>query len=169
MEEKTELSLRDELRRLSENLEESIEKKQTKKFKLPFKGRVNKKKIKEGWASICYINENKGVNFMRVPIKEGTVLINGIPHVATPDYVLNYKNKPFMIVPSWNIEPFSPSKNLNEAQEKNKTNVGYKLILNTLKSEQIQQKPKFNIGIILIILAVIIGAIYFLNKGGYLG
>lgn len=169
MDNETTLSLREEIKKLNENLSESIAKKETKKFKFPMRGRLNKKRVKTGWASICYINENKGVNFMRVPIKESTVLINGIPYLATPEHILNYNNKPFLIVPSWTVEPFSPSKNLDEAQLQNRLAIGNKLILNTLKSEQIQTKPKFDIRIILIILAVIIAAVYFLNRGGYLG
>jgi len=166
---KEEPSLRDEIKKLNENFSEVVKKKEAKSFFFPFKARLSKKKVSDGYASVCYINENRGVNFMRVPIKEGAIMINGVPHIATTEYMLNYKNKPLLIVPSWNVEPFSPSKNLNEAEKENKLNLGYKLILNTLKSEQIQQKKTISGMTIFIIIIVIIIGLYAASKGGYLG
>jgi len=160
-------SLRDELKKLNENFAEVVKKKEAKGFWFPLRARLSKRKVREGYTSICYINENRGVNFMRVPIKEGAIIINGVPHIATTEYMLNYKNKPLLIVPSWSAEPFSPSQNLSEAAEKNKLNLGYKLILNTLKSEQIKEKPKISGMTIFIIIIVLIAVIYFLSKGGY--
>jgi len=160
------LTLKDEIRKLNENFQELVKKKEAKKFRLPWKARVSKKRAKEGYAGICYINENRSVNFMKVPIKEGTIIINGTPHLATTDYMLNFKNKPFLIVPSWNTEPFSPVENLEEATANKKTTYGYRLLLNTLKSEQLETKKKVGTAIIILIILAILAGGYYLLKGG---
>ena len=157
-------TLRDEIRKLNESITDlsSDKKKKEKKFRFPWRARVNKTHAKKGYTSVCYINENRGVNFMKVPIKDGTVMINEIPYLATTDYMLTYKNKPFLIIPSWNTEPFSPGKDLDDAKREKKTAYGYRLLLNKMKSETIEAKKKFGgIGIILVILALAAAAYYF--------
>jgi len=161
-----ERSLKEEMARLSATFEEMVQKKETKRFRMPFKGWMGRKKVRDGWAIILYINENRSLKFMKAPIKEGTVMIDGAPFLATTDYMLNYKNKPVIIIPSWNVEPFSPQNNLDEATQKAKLNVGYRMLLNRLKSEQIKPKASISIGMIIILLAVIGGAIWYFTKGG---
>ena len=92
-EEKT--TLREEIKRMNQNIEDiSQKKKNTKGFRFPWNARVSNKKIKDGWASVLYIQENKGIKFLRAPINEGTVMIDDTPHIATPEYILTYKSKP---------------------------------------------------------------------------
>lgn len=159
-------SLRDEIDKLNKNFDDMTSKKEVKKFKLPFGGRVNKKKVKDGWASLCVVNENRAVKFIKAPIKEGTIMLDGAPVIATTDYMLNYKNRPFMIIPSWSVEPFSPSQNLDKAAAEKKLNVGMRLILNRLKSEQIKAKATFSMGLVILILIIIGAAIYYFSTGG---
>lgn len=162
----TDRTLKEEMERLNRNFEELVEKKQVKKFRMPLKGWMGGRKVKNGWATIIYVNENRSLKFMKAPIKEGTVMIDGVPFLATTDYMLNYKNKPVIIVPSWNIEPFAPQKNLDEATDKHKLNVGYRMLLNRLKSEQIKPKASISMGMIIILLVVIGGAIWYFSQGG---
>ena len=162
----TEGSLRDEIEKLNKNFDEMVSKKETKKFRVPFAAKVNKKKVRDGWVSICVVNENRSIRFIKAQIKEGTVMIDGAPFLSTTDYMLNYKNRPFLIVPAWSIEPFAPQKNLDEVTEKQKMNVGFRLLLNRLKSEQIKPKANISMGMIIILLLVIGGVIYYFSRSG---
>jgi len=161
-----EKTLKDEISKLNRNFEELVAKKEVKKFRLPWSSRVSKFKAKEGYASICYINENRGIKFLKAPIKEGAIIVDGTPHLATTDYMLNYKNKPFLIVPSWNTEPFAPEKNLDEAAKEKRTTYGYRLLLNVLKNEQMQSKKAVSAGMIFIILIAIVVGVYYFTRGG---
>ncbi len=159
-------SLRDSMNELNKNFEELVKKKRTRKFGIPWKSRVSKLSAREGYASICYINENRGIKFIKAPIKEGAIIIDGIPHLATTDYMLTYKNKPFLIVPSWNTEPFAPEENLSEAARNKRTTYGYRLLLNTLKSEQLETKKSISGMTIFILIAAIVAIGYYFTRGG---
>lgn len=165
-EEKPTTTLRDEMKQLSKEYKAMVEKKEQKKFNIPFKSRVNKNKVKNGYVTICYIHDNRGIEFLKAPIKEGIIMVNDQPHIATTNYMLSFKNKPFLIVPSWNTIPFAPSQNLSEAQQKETLTVGYKLILNRLRSEQLKDKMKISAGWVIGILIVLVGGYYLLNQGG---
>jgi len=156
-------SLRDEIKKMNETIGELAEKKEAKGFKLPFRARINKRRTQEGYASICYINENRGIKFLRAQINEGTVMINGVPHLASTDYMMIYKNRPFLIIPAWNTHPFSPHENMEDAIKEKRTTVGYRLLLNTLKAEQIKTGPKVSATAIIILILVIIGVFYFFS------
>lgn len=159
-------TLKDEISDLNKNFSALISKKEAKNFRMPFAARVNKRKAKDGYATICYINENRDAKFMRMPIKDGAIMIEGAPHLATTDFMLTYKNKPFLIVPSWNTKPFSPKTDYEKASEEKTTTFGYRLLLNTMKGELIKAKTKISGALIFgIIVALIVGG-YFLSRGG---
>lgn len=149
-------NLRDTLQKINENLETLTKEKKVKKFKLPFKAKVGKNKAKKGWITVCFIDENRCVDFFKTQIDEGVIEDKKkIPHLATTEYMLNYKNKPMLIVPAWNIEPFAPDKDHEEASQKDGLTVGWRLLANHLESEQIKHKGSANwMWIILGILAV---------------
>ena len=94
-------------------------------------------------------------------------LINGTPYITTADYMLTYKGKPFIIIPSWSIKPFSPVENYVKAIEQNDLTIGYRLLLNTMKSEVISTKKKVGMGALIIGLIVLAAGGYFLMKGGF--
>jgi len=113
------------------------------------------------------INENRGVDFKKVEIKDQAVMVNGIPRLATGDEILLYKKKPLMIVPSWSVNPFSPKENYEQSiKEKMNTN-GYRILLSIMKSEMISSKKKLGTGLIIggIILAIVIGYLVFSGGG----
>lgn len=159
-------TLKEEMADFNKNFERIAEEKKTKKFKIPWRARVSKKNVKDGYATICYVNENNGVEFLKTPIQDGTIMKNGAPHLATTKYMLNYKNKPFLIVPSWNTKPFAPGQDLEDAAEKKVTTYGYRLLMNRLKSEMIKPKKQISMGLIIVIIVVIIAAGWYFTSGG---
>lgn len=143
--EKTKLDLINEkLDKLSE------EKKPEKKFKLPLKARVNNRKLKEGYATIEVIGENKEIEFRKIPIVDGTIQINDTFHAVSGDAIFTYKGKPF-------IHQHKNSLNPIQIPEKNQT-YGQKYVMARMKSDWIKAKKKigwgmsaFGVGIALII------------------
>lgn len=158
--------LREEIDELKQLVIEQQAEKTEKKFKLPGKARVSKSKAKNNYVTVCFINENREVVFKRVQIKEGTFIHDDTPYLATTDYMLTYKSKPFLIVPAWSIKPFSPEQNYDQATREKNTTVGYRLLLNTMKNEMVSTKKKINIAVILIILGIIGAVAYFGSQGG---
>ncbi len=159
-------TLKDEIRMLRESVEQG-NKKKVRKFRLPFSGKIGRGKVKRNYASICYINENREVKFTRAPIEEGIIMIDGAPHVATTDHLLTYRNKPFLIIPSWNTTPFSPQKDLDKAMREKTISVGYRLLLNKIKYEAIKPKSRGGFGIVIFGLLIAgVAAYYFFGGGG---
>ena len=165
-EEQTTPTLRDTLKKLNDNLDKLVEEKKIKKFKLPWKAKVGKAKAKKNWIGILYIQHNKNLKFLKAPIVEGVIELDGIPHVATSEFTLMYKGKPFLIVPEWSIEPFSVSQHVKETTEGQKLSVGWRVIANYLEGTMIKPKRSFGIGLIIFLLLVVGGIAYYLFKGG---
>ena len=152
-------NIKTKIDRLSEKMDEIIqqeEKKKSKGFKIPSKGKLSKDKVKKNWVTIVKINENKGVDFTRQQIEDETIMIDGVPRLATGESVLNYKGKPLMIVPSWRVEPFSPTKDFKESLLDGSNTKGYALLLARMKKGILEPvKKKLPIGIIIVVLAII--------------
>lgn len=164
--EEKELTLKEAIIKLAEANAKAEEKPKEKKFKLPFSSRLRKGALKKGYVTVVYINDNKAVDFIKVPVSEGTTMIRDMPYLAMADHMLTYKGKPMIIVPAWNIEPFSPKQNMDEAEKEKTLNIGYRLILNKLKSEVISAKKKISWLLIGGAIVVIIGLFFLLSKSG---
>lgn len=161
-----EKNLKELMEEMLENQKELINQKKEKKFKLPFGARLGKKALKQGYMTVVFINDNKEVEFMKVPIKEQTMMIKETPHLAMAKYMMTYKGKPLMIVPSWNVEPFNPAQNFNEAETGKTMSVGYRLLMNRMKSAIIEgTKKAINWWIIVGGIAVIAALGYVAMKG----
>lgn len=160
-------SIKDLLKEMNDKLEGVKEKPKEKKFKLPLKSRVSKGKLKNNYITIIYITENGNLQFMKKQIREGGVIIDGVPHLATADYLLNYKGKPALIIPAWNSKPFSPEDNLEKAQREKNTTYGHKLLLNIMKNETLQLKKKLGMGALIggIVVLIVIGYLVTQNGG----
>lgn len=142
--------------------------KKEKLFKLPFRAKLSKKKVADGWVTVVGINNNRELAFTRKPVIEGVYEWNGVPHIATADYVLTYKGKPAVIQPEWSLKPISPADNYAETEKEQLRSAGYKLVLNYLEKKEIDAK-KMSGGVIWWIiggLAVVVG-LYYLFKGGF--
>lgn len=153
---------------INKNLEELKPTGKIKKWKLPFKARVGKSKAKKNWVGTIMINENSTLDMCKLPIDEGVIQKDGVPHLATTDYIMYWKNKPVLIVPKWSIEPISPRK-IYEDSVRNKTlSAGFKLIANFLEKGQLDNKKKMGLAPI-IILGILAAVGYFLYKSGAFG
>lgn len=157
-----ETNLKEKMSKIDEKLDVLLESKDKKKmFKLPSKAKLSKTKVNKNWVTICKVNENRSVDFTREPITDQTIVVDGVPRLATGEDVLNYKGKPMLILPSWNVKPFSPSENF-EQSIKDKTNTqGMALLLARMKAGAIDFKKKMNIWLIVGIMAII-GVILFM-------
>ena len=167
-EEKTEPTLKEVLRRLTENHEKLIAEKKVKKFKIPFSGRLSKSKLKKGYSTICYVNENDEVSFFKAQILEGVYEDKkGIPHIGTPEHILNHKGKPFIIQTAHDVLPFNPRKAYDSAAKANSLATGWRLLANYIETTTIKPKGSFGVGawVIGILILIGIGFYFFKSKG----
>lgn len=157
------------VKELLEEIKEAVAKpeKKEKPFKLPFFSRVGKSGLKKNWATFVVIGENKEVSFVKKRIDEGVIEINESPYVAMADYAMTHKGKPIYIIPSWDIMPYCPRKEINDAEEKNKLNLGYKLLLNKMRKEAIAPKKAGGWLVWILIAAAAIGVFYLLSSGNF--
>ncbi len=156
-----EKSIKKNLEEINKNLEEinpKSKKKKPKEFKLPFKARLNKKKIKDNWVTVIKINENKSLDFTREKIEAQTIMLEGVPRIATVDYIGSYKGKPAMIQPSWSVLPLNLTKHFQDSLINGSNKKGYALLLERMKAGILSTKKKMTMGMSIgavIILAVI--------------
>lgn len=155
-------NLKDKMNAIDEKLDIIMTSKNKKKlFKLPSKAKLSKSKIKNNWVTIMKINENKGVDFIKDKIDNQTIVIDGIPRLATAEDVLNYKGSPLIIQPSWSVKPFSPSENYEKSLEDGSNSKGYALLLARMKAGAIDLKKKMNVFLI-IGLVVVAGIVLYM-------
>lgn len=119
-------------------------KKTEKKFRLPFGKKVGKAQKKKNYITIMKINENGVVNFRKTQISNQTFMEDKIPRLGTADYMLQYKNSPLVILPSWSLKPFSPVDSFKKSLDDGSNIKGYKILLDRMNSEQ--TKPKREMG-----------------------
>ena len=164
-----EKSLKEVISELNETLKEQKAKKEkVRKFGIPFGAKVGKAKVKKGWATVQIIRENRNVDFIKIPIEQQTAIIDGVPRIFTPDEMLSFKGKPFVILPSWSVKPFSPTDNYSETTKQGYAAQGYKLLLSRMKSEIVDGKKKMSGSIIWWIIGLAaLGFIAF--KSGWIG
>ncbi len=83
-----------------------------KKFRLPFKGRVSKSKVKKGYVSVIVFKDNKNIDIVRKQIIGGTIkLDDGEPisiHSLKQEDLFYYKGKPMLFQSKSNLNPFNP-------------------------------------------------------------
>ena len=168
MEDKEDVNIKDLLQDIKDTLKTKDEKK-IKAFKIPFGARLSSSRVKKGFVTVAYISQNKGISFFKVQVDEGVYKDkNGIPHVATAKYILNYKNKPMIIQPEWSQVPFNPEEHLEETLQTKNSSTGWKLLANHFEKEQIKPKGSFGaMGWIFVVL-VLIGLGYYAWSNGYL-
>ena len=157
----TSTSLRDEVKKLNENFSKLVD---TNKTKLIKPKRLSRSEKKKGYVRYIYLGENKSIKVIKAQIEEGTALVEGIPRIATPDYILSWDNEPTIIQPGWSTEPFSPKQNYEDTVQKQMTAAGHKLLLNRLESGILKPKKKMSgVIIFIIIIALIIGGYFLLT------
>lgn len=155
-------NLKDEVKKLNQNFERLLESGKVKGVKTKKLGRSEKKK---GYVRYIFINENREITVKKVPIDEGTTLYEGIPRIATTDYMLNWDGQPTIIQPSWSVRPFSAVENYEQAVKDGLTSAGYKLLMNRIEMGKITTKKKISgIVIFLVIVAMIVAGYLLLKK-----
>jgi len=154
-EEKT--SIRDELKEMRQLLAEGVNKKKPKAFRLPLRAKLSKGKLKKGYVTVQVIDDNKGINFVREPIIDGTIKLDGTFHAIEEYDILNYQGKPFIIQPKSKLNPYNPLEGKHETY-------GQKYIMARMEGDKIITKKQIGWGISilgLIIGVVIIYAVFF--------
>src|SRR3990167_1592173 len=156
--------LKSMLSEILENQRGLTEEKKISRWKLPWKARISERKAQKGWATIQVIKDNGEVEFVKIEIKDGTVKIDNFPRVATIDYKLSHKGKPFYIIPSWSMKPFSAVENYSNTEKEKMNIAGRRSVLAVLETQQIKTKKDFGSMWWIILAAVVIGAIYYFGK-----
>jgi len=166
------MGLQEDLKEIKEKLskndaEQSSFKKLPKPFKIPFTKRVRPKQAAQNYVTVIKVNENGFIDFKKEKIVEQTIIVDGIPRLAMPEYVLHYKSNPVVIQPSWSVKPYSPSEAAQASLDDGSNIKGYKILMARMKSDTIGNKTQMgNMGkwIIGLALAAIVG--YALLTGG---
>lgn len=114
--------------------------KKVKKFKLPRKARLNKKKMREGYVTIIKIEDNKNLDFVREQIIDGTIKMDGDSfHAIDSENVFFYKNKPIILQAKRKLNPYNPLEGEHQTY-------GQKYIMARMKSDSIISKKKLGWG-----------------------
>jgi len=158
MEKDRSTSLRDEIRYLREEMEDSPRKKKKKvrKFNIPLIARVSKAYLKRGYVIVQVINQNKSIDFRREPIIDGTIKLDDTIHAVDDFDVFFYRGKPFVIQPKKRINPYNPLRGDQQTY-------GQKYVTSRLESDAISEKKKSRISgmFIFILIIAAIAAYYF--------
>jgi len=145
-------TLKDEIKKLNLHLEKLVESGIAKPFTPPKK--IRRWDLVKNYTLAIVIGENREIKFLKVPIDEGTAIINNCPRLATTDYILSYQGKPALIIPEWSVEPFSPTSNYEQAIRDKTLAAGWRLLSNKLEQGTIKPQMKLSGGMI---FAIIVG------------
>jgi len=146
-----------ELKDLKSEKEEKV-----KPFKLPFGKKVSKSQLKKNYVLVIKVNENGNPEWRKEQIKEQTVMIDGVPRIATPEYIIPYKKTPVMVIPSWSVEPINWKRHHEESLFNNTNTAGYQLLLNRMKLSGVEgMKPKMKGWIAWVLGAIVLGVIVY--------
>lgn len=115
-----------------------------KRWRLPWKAKVGKKKQSKNWIGILKLNENGSIEPSKQQIKQQTVLLDGVPRLSTPDYVFRWnagrKQFPVLIVPSWSVKPLCPKEDFQKSMEDGSNTKGYKLLMERMQQSKVEEK-----------------------------
>ena len=178
--------LREELNFISEQLKEKgiidenkqdLDKK--KKFKLAFmssswwKAKLGRRHVKRKWIIIFHL-KNRSLQIYKKQIVDQTVMIDGIPRIATDDNILLWNGrKPTLIIRDYSVKPISPSDisymDVSEdavQQGKKGLNVaGYRILMDRMKNEALKSKKPIPMWIWAIAGLLVAGGIAYLIWG----
>lgn len=135
--------LKEELIEIKKLLKESKETEKEKKFKMPWSGKVSPSRASKGYVTVFKVNENGFLDIKKERIEEQTIMVDGIPRLATPEYVLHWKKNPIIILPSWSVKPFSPEENQRKSLDEGTNTKGYPILLAKMKSEAVKKTGEF--------------------------
>tara|TARA_R100001530_G_scaffold24998_1_gene20219 strand:+ start:2466 stop:2951 length:486 start_codon:yes stop_codon:yes gene_type:complete len=157
-----ETTIRDEIHKLKDLVSAPSNEKKRKKikpFKLPFKARVNKSKLQQGYLTVAVINDNMGVDFRKELIKDGTVKLDDTFHAVEEFDIFNYKGKPFIFQAKSKLNPYNPLTGDNETY-------GQPYIMARMEGDRLTTKKKIGLGISIGVLIIVGVIVYALFTGG---
>lgn len=167
------VSIKDTLAKISENLETLKEQKKnkTRVWNLPWSARtgMGKSKKRKGYVVFMNIGLNRAVTFIKAPVEEGVAMVNGVPHVVNSDDILIWKNKiPIVIQPQFSEKPFSAQAFHNLVTQNKEETKGWQYIMNYILKHQIKEKKEIPVKALVIGAIVLIGLGWYLMKSGAL-
>ena len=122
---------------------EQLNKVVEKKFRYPFGKKVGKSQRKKNYVTTLIIYENGTCDFKKYQIDEQTVIHDLIPRLATSGHMLfDKKGNPFIILPNWSLEPFSPLEHYKESMISGNNTNAFKILMAKMMSDKIDSKPK---------------------------
>jgi hypothetical protein len=164
------MGLNEQLSEISKELKELKEEKEQKKpkpFKIPFWKKTKGRDKKKNYVTVIKANENGHGEFLKEQINEQTVMIDGIPRLATAEYIINIKRNPIIVIPSWSVQPINWKELCSTSLADGSNVAGYKLLLNAMKLSGVEGKKKGMNPVVLWIIGglVVAGIIYALVTG----
>lgn len=135
-----------------------------KSWKLPRKARVSKRMTAKGWAGFILIKDTGAIDFAKAQVKDGIAMIDGFPRIATINHSLTYKNQRVYIVPSWSMKPISLADNYAQAEQDKMNLAGRRSVLAALQTEQIKNKKDYGSLGWIILIAAIVGVVWYFGK-----
>lgn len=159
------MGLAEEMKEIKEILKD--DKLKEKKFKFPFGSKVSGGRAKKNWVTILKINDNGNCTFVKKQIEEQTIMEDGIPRLASSQYVMYYKKNPLIILPSWSVKPYSRAGEYENSLKDGSNTAGYKILLNKMLNETTGAKKQIS-GMFKLLLGVGLAAIigYAIITGG---
>ena len=167
MEEET--TVKSLLETIKQQNQQLLENKEAKPWKLPWKAKVSNARVKKGWAHVQIIRNNGEQEFIKARIdNDGCVDIDGFPRIATAEHRMTYKNRPYYIFPEWSMRPISLTQQMEKDVQDKMDVFGRRTVLARIVSKEMKPGAKKSIGMIgwIILAAIVIGAIYYITKGG---
>lgn len=166
------ITINDRMKDMQEKMDLLFETKASKKLKKGFKlpsgvTRGWKVRLKKNYCVVQVIKSNGNVDFKMLPIVDDTVQIpvNDTYHLATPNYMMRYKQFPLLIIPEWNLIPFNPKEDLIKASERGSLSLPEKIIINKVKMAQAGMLKKKIPGKTILIIGVCgVAALYFISQ-----
>jgi hypothetical protein len=158
--------IQDDIKELKELIRKQTEEK-GKGFKLPFGKKVGKAQKRKNYVTVLILYENGMLDFKKYQIEDQTIMHDIIPRLASAGHVMYWKKNPFIILPNWSVEPFSPLEHYQKSLLSGSNSIGYKLLLAKMLREQINAKKPVS-GIVKWIIGIGLAAIigYALITGG---
>jgi len=138
------MGLQEDINEVKEMLRENENKLKEKEFKLPYSKRVRTRLARNNYVTVIKINENGTINFLKLPIRDQTIMVDKIPRLAAAGYVMYWKKNPVIILPSWSVEPFSPLEHYQKSLVGGDNTAGYQLLMARMEMEKVESKVKIS-------------------------
>ena len=137
MEDDNRISLKERIERLEDEGRGS----DRKPFRVPFRGRVGRMKVRQGYITVVVIHDNKNIEFTKEKIVDGTIKLpkDNTYHAIDSNDVFFYKNKPMIILAKNKLNPYNPLKGEHETY-------GQKYIMARMEGDKISLKKSLGWG-----------------------